>query len=178
MRSTIEKKSSPSAPGCPISRAPFAREAGIFADTSTNRILRSPKLPRPITSACSSSCSPKNRCSPTTIFRPGRTKHSHSFGSCDTCRVSRTSIRPRRNSRDAGFLALTACARIPPRRPYKRAGNTRVLLKTTRSSARSNSGNSRNCRCSNLPADPCRCSIRDAARSTNGSWAINSSGRS
>jgi hypothetical protein len=72
-----------------FSRVP-AREVGAFA----NRIRRSPNSPRAITSARNSSCSPKNNRSPTPIFRPGRTKHSHSFGSRNTCRVSKTSIRP------------------------------------------------------------------------------------
>ena len=44
---------------------------------------------------------------------PGRTRHSHSLGSRESWRVKRTSIRPRRKSREAGFPALRGCAFIP-----------------------------------------------------------------
>ncbi len=52
---------------------------------------------------CQSKASPRSR-----SFRPGRTRHSHSFGSSPTCRVSRTSTRPRRKSRAAGLCGLEA----------------------------------------------------------------------
>ena len=168
---------------------------------------RSPKLPRSVTSASSSDGSlwgsspwddslssvsledrsppahpSKYNFSPTPIFRPGRTRHSHSFGSSDNWRVSRTSTRPRRKSRAAGFCALTDCAHSPLRRPYSRAGKTLVLLITTRSSGRSKPGSSRKLRSRQLlnGSSLCRfkCSMRDAARSVKASCAMRSSGRS
>ena len=80
--------------------------------------------------------------------------------------------------RAAGFRALTACARTPPRRPYSRAGNTRVLLNTSRSPARNSSGKSRNARSCISPVADAKCNSRAPARSASGSCAINSPGKS
>jgi len=137
---------------------------------------RSPKPPRAMTSACRSSCCPKNKRSPTPIFLPGRTRHSHSLGWCDNWRVRRTSIWPWRKSREAGFARLNGCAFNPLLLPKRRAGNTRVLLNTTRSSGRRRSGKSRNWESRSCPELRFRCRRREAARSESGSWAMSSSG--
>ena len=44
-------------------------------------------------------------------FASGRTRHSHSLGSVCNWRVRRTSMRPWRKSRAAGFRWLTGCER-------------------------------------------------------------------
>jgi len=120
---------------------------------------------------------------PIPIFRPGRTRHPQSFwsfefGSSVTRRVNRTSTCPRRYSRAAGLCWPTAWARSPLRWPKSRAGNTRVLFTTSRSSGRNSAGNSRKLRSCQRPSCRVTCSRRDPARSGSGSCAMRSGGRS
>ena len=63
-------------------------------------------------------------------------------------------------------------------RPYRRAGNTRVSLNTSRSPGRRKWGSSRNNRSSRVAAATSSSSRRLAERSGSGAWAINSCGRS
>src|SRR5438045_2043809 len=56
----------------------------------------------------------------------------------------RTSTRPFRNSREAGFRGLSGCARSPERCRKSRAGKTRLLLSTRTSPACRCSGKFRN----------------------------------
>ena len=154
-----------------------ALDRGKEIGTGTKRMRRSPKLPRATTSACSSSCSPKNRCSPAPIFRPGRTRHSHSLGSLETCRVRRTSILPRRKSRVAGFVALerlglhAASPAIQARGKDARIVEYDQVVRSQQ--VRESPGIVHRASAS---APRFRCSSRDAARSDRGSCAMSSSG--
>src|SRR5215207_4788943 len=62
--------------------------------------------------------------------------------------------------------------------PYRRAGNTRVSLTTTRSPGVSRSGRSRVCAPVIVPLTRCTIIRRDDPRSDTGCWAISSAGRS
>ena len=79
----------------------------------------------------------------------------------ESCLVSSTSTRPRRKSFAAGFCVESGCAREPLRCPKRRAGNTLVLLKTSRSSGRSSWGKSRNTRSSRRSSLRRRCNSRE-----------------
>jgi hypothetical protein len=110
-------------------------------------------------------------------LRPGRTKHSQSLGSEEIRRVNKTSMRPGKELGAVGLCRLIGTPRMPSRRPYRRAGNTRVLLNTSKSSDRSNSGRSLNTRSAYSPEARFRCNMREASRFARGSCAMRWSGR-
>ena len=120
--------------------------------------------------------SPKIIFSPTVIFRPGRTRVSQVSG--ESWRTSRTSIGACRCSWRAGLWMPGGSAWMPTRRPKRRAGKTRALLRTISSSPRSSSGNSRNWRSSHAPVVLSRSSMREASRVASGCCAMRSGGRS
>ena len=163
---------------CP-SRSSRAKKSG----TGRKRSVRSPNSPRASTSASSSGaptsgplvCAkvqplPRHDLLPRTHQRlPELSPRPGSR------RVSSTSTRPCRNSREAGLCGLSRCARLPLRCPNSRAGSTRVSLKTTRSEL----PQQRRKLAENRVLEAClpfRCNIREAARSAGGCCAISSGG--
>ncbi len=139
---------------------------------------RSPKLPRAVTVACNSSCSPKNKRLSHSDFSPWAHQAlpfifigiMRKLTSQEDFDPAMQKIACRRVSRADGLSFDPAPSAKEP------CGKTRVLLNTTRSSGRSNSGRSRKRRSRNFSEARSTCSRREAARSGSGSWAMRSSG--
>ena len=136
-----------------------------------NRTVRSPYRPRARISA--SSLSPKRTRSPMRILRPGWTSACQVFGS--------SGYRPQQEHLHLPAQVLAALGvllahgqRSAPRRGgrTRRDGNTRESFSTRQSPGRRKSGNSRNLRSSQRPSWRYSTSMRDAARSSRGCWAM------
>ena len=152
----------------------------VKSGTGKKRRVRSPNSPRSSTSASSPSppSAPPGRQnssrSPGIIFLPGRTSACQLSSTPASLRVSRTSTRPCRKSREAGFAGLKSLRPAPaavPKQPRRK--HPRIVEHHQVSGPQKRRKIAEN---PVLQASPFKCSSREAVRSAGGCCAISSGG--
>ncbi len=143
-----------------------------------NRIAACVRRTAPRARISASSSSAKRTRSPMRILRPGRTSASQVMRSPETGRIRNTSTCPLRYSRRLGLFLPTGSEPTPARWPYRRDGNTFESFSTRQSPGPEEIRQVAEMAVFPTPL-PLRwsTSMRDAARSSSGRWAMRSSGR-